>query len=153
MLGEGTFGVVVKARDPEAPSGGEIAIKLLPRGDFVRPSHLAPALACLAPACPLTTFRQAATGGWHTGFSWHAVTCFGWSQVKNFKTYVKREIVHQSSLKHPFIVSLKEVRLGELTLRLATWHRPLPSMPHNRQCWKALSLCREVVQTLGLAAA
>ena len=31
-------------------------------------------------------------------------------QVKNFKTYVKREIVHQSSLKHPFIVSLKEVR-------------------------------------------
>ena len=29
--------------------------------------------------------------------------------VKNFKTYVKREIVHQSSLKHPFIVSLKEV--------------------------------------------
>lgn len=30
-------------------------------------------------------------------------------QVKNFKTYVKREIVHQSSLKHPFIVSLKEV--------------------------------------------
>ena len=35
VLGEGTFGVVVKARDPEAPSGGEIAIKLLPRGDFV----------------------------------------------------------------------------------------------------------------------
>ena len=32
------------------------------------------------------------------------------AQVKNFKTYVKREIVHQSSLKHPFIVSLKEVR-------------------------------------------
>lgn len=37
------------------------------------------------------------------------VVCCCLLQVKNFKTYVKREIVHQSSLKHPFIVSLKEV--------------------------------------------
>jgi hypothetical protein len=36
------------------------------------------------------------------------------AQVKNFKTYVKREIVHQSSLKHPFIVSLKEVTCSRL---------------------------------------
>lgn len=35
VLGEGTFGVVLRARDPQAMGGGEIAIKLLPRGDFV----------------------------------------------------------------------------------------------------------------------
>ena len=34
VLGEGTFGVVVRACDPTS-SSGEIAIKLLPRGDFV----------------------------------------------------------------------------------------------------------------------
>lgn len=73
VLGEGTFGVVLRARDPQAMGGGEIAIKLLPRGDF----------------------------------------------VKNFKTYVKREIVHQSSLKHPFIVSLKEVFLTQTHLAIA----------------------------------
>ena len=35
VLGEGTFGVVLRARDPQSVGGGEIAIKLLPRGDFV----------------------------------------------------------------------------------------------------------------------
>ena len=29
--------------------------------------------------------------------------------MKVFRTYVKREIVHQSSLKHPFIIGLREV--------------------------------------------
>ena len=29
--------------------------------------------------------------------------------VKNFRTYVKREIQHQSSLRHPFIIGLTEV--------------------------------------------
>lgn len=29
--------------------------------------------------------------------------------IKIFRTYVKREIVHQSSLKHPFIIGLREV--------------------------------------------
>lgn len=65
VLGEGTFGVVVRARDPasEFPEQ-ELAIKMLPRGEF----------------------------------------------VQNFRTYIKREIVHQQSLQHPFIVSLTEVR-------------------------------------------
>ena len=31
------------------------------------------------------------------------------SFIKDFKTYVKREILLQSSLKHPLIVPLKEV--------------------------------------------
>lgn len=64
VLGEGSFGRVLKALDLRAPAApAEVAIKLLPRGDF----------------------------------------------VKNYRTYVKREIVHQSSLKHPLIVNLKEV--------------------------------------------
>lgn len=61
MLGNGTFGLVIQAVDTEAQV--EVAIKLLPRGNF----------------------------------------------IKNFKTYVNREILHQSSLKHPFIISLREV--------------------------------------------
>lgn len=30
-------------------------------------------------------------------------------QIRNYKTYVKREIVHQSSLRHPSIIRLREV--------------------------------------------
>ena len=30
-------------------------------------------------------------------------------QIKNYKTYVKREIQNQSSLRHPLIVSIREV--------------------------------------------
>ena len=67
VLGQGTFGVVVRAVDPDNSSPEcpvEVAIKLLPRGEV----------------------------------------------LKNFKTYVAREILHQSCLEHPFIVSIKEVR-------------------------------------------
>ena len=32
--------------------------------------------------------------------------------IAGFKTYVQREIMHQGSLKHPFIVALKEVNSG-----------------------------------------
>ena len=62
-LGQGTFGVVIKALDLRTHPPVEVAIKLLPRGDF----------------------------------------------VKNYKTYVKREIQNQSGLRHPLIVSIKEV--------------------------------------------
>ncbi|KAK9813840.1 hypothetical protein WJX73_001401 [Symbiochloris irregularis] len=31
--------------------------------------------------------------------------------IRDFRTYVKREIVHQSSLRHPFIIGLREVTL------------------------------------------
>ena len=69
MLGAGTFGVVVRAVDPDslADCPSEVAIKLLPRGEL----------------------------------------------LKNFKTYVTREILHQSCLEHPFIVSIKEVRTSQ----------------------------------------
>ncbi len=30
-------------------------------------------------------------------------------QIKNYKTYVKREIQNQSLLRHPLIVSIREV--------------------------------------------
>ncbi len=63
MLGSGSFGLVIRAIDQEAQPPVHVAIKLLPRGNF----------------------------------------------IKNFKTYVNREILHQSSLKHPFIISLREV--------------------------------------------
>lgn len=63
VLGNGTFGLVIRAVDNEACPPVVVAIKLLPRGNF----------------------------------------------IKNFKTYVNREILHQSSLKHPFIISLREV--------------------------------------------
>lgn len=63
ILGQGTFGTVIRATDPETDPPVDVAIKLLPRGNF----------------------------------------------IKNFKTYVKREILNQSSLRHPFIVSLREV--------------------------------------------
>ncbi|KAK9803878.1 hypothetical protein WJX72_001318 [[Myrmecia] bisecta] len=71
QLGQGTFGVVVKALDLR--TNQEVAVKLLPRGDFVR----------------------------------------------NYKTYVKREIQHHSSLRHPLIVSLKEVFLTPTHLALS----------------------------------
>lgn len=45
VLGEGTFGVVVKACDP-ASSGPELAIKLLPRGEFVSLAVLADLVGC-----------------------------------------------------------------------------------------------------------
>ena len=64
VLGHGTFGLVIRAIDREACPPVEVAIKLLPRGNF----------------------------------------------IKNFKTYVNREILHQSSLKHPCIIALREVR-------------------------------------------
>lgn len=64
---------MLRALDLRSPSFPEVAIKLLPRGDF----------------------------------------------VKNYKTYVKREIVHQSSLKHPLIINLKEVFLTPHHLGIA----------------------------------
>ncbi|KAK9915501.1 hypothetical protein WJX75_000010 [Coccomyxa subellipsoidea] len=73
VLGQGTFGTVIRATDSETDPPTDVAIKLLPRGNF----------------------------------------------IKNFKTYVKREILHQSSLKHPFIVSLREVFLTPTHLAIA----------------------------------
>ncbi|KAK9837089.1 hypothetical protein WJX81_002014 [Elliptochloris bilobata] len=75
VLGAGTFGVVVRAVDPDslADCPAEVAIKLLPRGEL----------------------------------------------LKNFKTYVTREILHQSCLEHPFIVSIKEVFLTRTHLAIA----------------------------------
>ncbi|DBB15364.1 TPA: hypothetical protein ACH3X3_003607 [Trebouxia sp. C0006] len=64
-LGHGTFGMVVKALDIRTVPPSEVAIKMLPRGDF----------------------------------------------IKNYKTYVKREIQNQSLLRHPLIVSIREVFL------------------------------------------
>ncbi|KAL6770548.1 SNRK2F [Auxenochlorella protothecoides x Auxenochlorella symbiontica] len=63
-LGRGNFGLVLRALDTRPTSQSpEVAIKMLPRGEFIR----------------------------------------------NYKTYVKREIVHQSSLRHPSIIRLREV--------------------------------------------
>ena len=42
-LGQGTFGIVIKALDLRSDPPTEVAIKLLPRGDFVRSPDPAPA--------------------------------------------------------------------------------------------------------------
>ena len=36
-------------------------------------------------------------------------------QIKNYKTYVKREIQNQSSLRHPLIVCIREVSIILIT--------------------------------------
>ena len=64
ILGQGSFGVVAKALDNRRSPPVEVAIKLLPRGDFTR----------------------------------------------IFKNYIKREILHQSTLRHPFIIAIKQAR-------------------------------------------
>ncbi|KAK9834462.1 hypothetical protein WJX74_002218 [Apatococcus lobatus] len=71
VLGVGTFGRVVRA--VHNTTGEEVAIKLLPRGNF---SEL-------------------------------------------YRRYVSREIKHQSSLRHPLIVALKEVFLTPSYLAIA----------------------------------
>ena len=38
--------------------------------------------------------------------------------VRDFKTYLTREIVHQSSLRHPFIVRLREVCVTQMKVRV-----------------------------------
>ena len=86
MLGNGTFGLVIQARDNEAQPPVDVAIKLLPRGNF----------------------------------------------IKNFKTYVNREILHQSSLKHPFIISLREVR------HMSSAHGPSCMRDGVHGCWISL---------------
>ena len=51
--------------------------------------------------------------------------------IAGFKTYVQREIMHQGSLKHPFIVALKEARSQALvsqSLPIVPW-RKLPTSP------------------------
>ena len=73
ILGQGSFGVVAKAVDNRRTPPMEVAIKLLPRGDF----------------------------------------------IKIFKVYIKREILHQSTLRHPFIIAIKQARL--VTVLLACW--------------------------------
>ena len=57
-----TYHLGVQAVDTRRNPPVEVAIKLLPRGDF----------------------------------------------MKIFKTYIKREILHQSTLRHPFIVAIKQ---------------------------------------------
>lgn len=49
--------------------------------------------------------------------------------MKTFQTYVKREIVHHSTLKHPFIVSLKEVSALAVSA-------PAPPPPLQRRVWQ-----------------
>ncbi len=50
-LGHGTFGIVIKALDLRSEPPTEVAIKLLPRGDFVRPLPTTPATMHLRQGC------------------------------------------------------------------------------------------------------
>ena len=50
-LGHGTFGMVVKALDIRTKPPTEVAIKMLPRGDFVCPQLFGPHCSCCLSAC------------------------------------------------------------------------------------------------------
>ena len=52
-LGHGTFGMVVKALDMRTKPPTEVAIKMLPRGDFVSSRCLRPALQLLSVCLPV----------------------------------------------------------------------------------------------------
>lgn len=102
LLGQGTFGIVVKAMDLRTDPSLEVAIKLLPRGDI----------------------------------------------VKSYKTYVKREIENQSRLRHPLIITIKEVFLtpGHLAIAMeyaqggdlfnyTLGHRPMGRLAEQQARW------------------
>lgn len=102
FLGQGTFGIVVKALDLRTEPPLEVAIKLLPRGDI----------------------------------------------VKSYKTYVKREIENQSRLRHPLIITIKEVFLtpGHLAIAMeyaqggdlfnyTLGHRPMGRLAEQQARW------------------
>ena len=58
-LGHGTFGIVIKAWDMRTQPPTEVAIKMLPRGDFVGalPLALAHHTACCALTCQNSSTR------------------------------------------------------------------------------------------------
>ena len=110
---------MVKALDLRSDPPVEVAIKLLPRGEFVRaPSMLArPQLTACGKgfACCLALFLNSpgprARSPVRRGIKLPR-TLWGTMrrQVRNYRQYVKREIQNQSSLRHPLIVSLREAR-------------------------------------------
>ena len=102
LLGQGTFGVVVKSLDLRCNPPQEVAIKLLPRGDIVSSGQLTLALLVEGAALP-------------TAIQFQPVI-----QVKSYKTYVKREIENQSRLRHPLIITIKEVRSATDTVLSAS---------------------------------
>lgn len=132
-LGHGTFGMVVKALDIRTTPPTEVAIKMLPRGDFVSPHMLG--ICSRPPACATCLCRQlalimalqhysASTCINDTDLTLNKQSCLRYCcqvtvsscpytalQIKNYKTYVKREIHNQSSLRHPLIVSIREVSI------------------------------------------
>lgn len=123
-LGRGAFGVVLLGQRDD----GELAaIKMLPRGDRVRAAAhcrgrgsaarglwvacvhgrlLARCLRCLHRA---SASRLACIAPLIVAPACAACT----AQVRQYRTYVAREILHHASLRHPFIVGVKEVMLTE----------------------------------------
>lgn len=64
VLGSGTYGLVVRARDTSDPDAQDVAIKLLPRGGFVSRCSM----RCGAHiAWQTVTFAQLARTCWHRG--------------------------------------------------------------------------------------
>ena len=109
ILGSGTYGLVIRARDTSDPDAQDVAIKLLPRGGFVsaaaaRTHARTAALPALChPTCPASPA--------HTHCPAPAPAPAPRTQVKEYRRYVMREVMHHGGLKHPFIIDLKEVFL------------------------------------------
>lgn len=123
-LGRGSFGRVVLAQ--HRTTGEQAAVKLLPRGEYVSP-------ACLLASSRLSCM-VAMVSWWRAAPCWHEQTqgsaaCFcirlhaaaacrclparlaARLQVRQYRTYVGREILHHASLRHPFVICISEVLL------------------------------------------
>lgn len=162
ILGSGTYGLVIRARDTSDPDAQDVAIKLLPRGGFVSRSPglqwrggwrrqgpewapracccaasaslRAAAAACAVPVpcagpvrlCP-DPVRQYRHRGYVPARGPPSAPCPArptaltapflhrhclFQQVKEYRRYVMREVMHHGGLKHPFIIDLK-VRLSK----------------------------------------
>jgi serine/threonine protein kinase len=119
---------VIRARDTCDPAAPHVAIKLLPRGGFVSlrrvlqlPAALpAPCSPAPSPPClhlhsythqhicrtrPLHPDTVALPPGLP---AWPALL---YGQVREYRQYVMREIMHHGGLKHPNIIDLREVFL------------------------------------------
>ena len=106
VLGSGSFGVVIRAEDQRTNPPIDTAIKLMPRGGFVSRRQY----ACL----------PALSGGVRLAHASDAPSPLpSHPQVRSYKTYLKREIVHTASLRHPLVIPLREVFLTTSHLGIA----------------------------------
>lgn len=95
----------MKALDLRCNPPAEVAVKLLKRGEIVSLSQCSGQHIGIQAAVTINVIQI-----------WIHLTdsCLSTLQVKSYKAYVKREIENQSRLRHPLIITIKEVRFLQL---------------------------------------